>query len=97
MKPYLWPKLDQIWFGGPFLALNKRKILTLEIGDKMCHFLAPKMIFWEATGIKPCVLPKFDQICFGGHFLAYKINMLSFEIGDEIYLFLGTNCAMFGP
>ena len=49
-KPYLWPDLDQIWFGGPFLALNKGEILTFEIGDEICHFLAPRMIFWGPTG-----------------------------------------------
>ena len=48
-KPYLWPDLDQIWFGGPFLALNKGEILTFEIGDKICHFLGLKV---------PCLAPR---------------------------------------
>ena len=84
-KPYLWPDLDQIWFGGPFLALNKKEILTFEIWDGICHCLAPRMTFWGPTGAKPCLVPELVQICFGGHCLAFnKINVLSFEIGDKI-------------
>ena len=67
------------------MALNKIKILTFEVGDEMCHFLAPRMIFWGPMGTKTCLLPKLDQICFAGHFLSYNtIYVLSFEIGDEI-------------
>ena len=56
------------------------------------------MVFWEPLGTKPCLLPELDQIWFGGHILVNnKINVPSFEIGDEICHFLGTKSAMFGP
>ena len=60
--------------------------------------LAPRMVFWEPLGTKPCLLPELDQIWFGGHILANnKINVPSFEIGDEICHFWGTKSAMFWP
>ena len=47
MKPYLWPDLDQIWFGGPFLAYNKINMPSFEIGDEICHFLGTKCAMFD--------------------------------------------------
>ena len=82
------------------MALNKGEILTFEIGDKNCHFLAPRMIFRGPTGTyrDETLFTAKIEICFGGHSLAfYNINVPCFEIGDEICHFLGTKSAMFGP
>ena len=87
------------------MAFYNINVPCFEIGDEICHFLgmksamlAPRMVFWEPLGTKPCLLPELDQIWFGGHILVNnKINVPSFEIGDEIFHFLGTKSAMSGP